>query len=93
LALALGPLNLSLLGLNISLDDCANGPVQVCVSATRGEGILGDLLCGLSNAEVLNLTLADIAQLVRRASALAADGQLSQRDVDQLTALLARLIR
>ena len=93
LELVLGPLDLSLLGLNVSLDNCADGPVQVCVSATRGEGLLGNLLCGLSRADVINLTLADIATLGRRATALAADGELSQRDVGELTALLARLIR
>lgn len=93
LALALGPLDLSLLGLNISLDDCTGGPVQVCVSATRSEGLLGSLLCGLSSADVINLTLADIARLGRRATELLADGVLSQRDAGELTALLARLIR
>ena len=48
LDLALGPVDLSLLGLNVSLDDCEGGPVQVCVSASEGEGLLGDLLCGLT---------------------------------------------
>jgi hypothetical protein len=93
LALALGPLDLSLLGLNVSLDDCAGGPVQVCISATRSEGLLGSLLCGLSNADVINLTLADIGRLGRRAIELLADGTLSRRDEGELTALLGRLIR
>ena len=93
LELVLGPLDLSLLGLNVRLDDCNGGPVQVCVSATSGEGLLGNLLCSLSNADVINLTLADIAQLTRRALALLADGQLSGRDRGELTALLGRLIR
>jgi hypothetical protein len=93
LALALGPLDLSLLGLNVSLDDCADGPVQVCISATQSEGLLGSLLCGLSNADVINLSLADIAQLGRRATQLLADGTLSRRDEGELTALLGRLIR
>ena len=93
LALALGPLNLSLLGLNVSLDDCAGGPVQVCISATRSEGLLGSLLCGLSNADIINLSLADIGRLGRRATELLADGTLSRRDEGELTALLARLIR
>jgi len=55
--------------------------------------LLGNLLCGLSNADVLNLTLADIATVLRRATALLGDGQLSRRDAGELTALLARLIR
>jgi hypothetical protein len=93
LELVLGPLNLSLLGLNVSLDDCNGGPVQVCISASRNEGLLGSLLCGLSRADVINLTLADIATLARRAQALLGDGSLSRRDVAELTALLARLIR
>jgi hypothetical protein len=93
LELVLGPLNLSLLGLNVSLDDCNGGPVQVCISASRGEGLLGNLLCGLSNADVLNLTLADVATLARRAVALLGDGTLSRRDAGELTALLGRLIR
>jgi hypothetical protein len=48
LDLALGPVDLNLLGLGVHLDNCNDGPVQVCVSATEGEGLLGDLLCGLS---------------------------------------------
>jgi len=49
LDLSLGPVDLSLLGLNVSLDNCADGPVQVCVSATAKEGLLGNLLCGLAD--------------------------------------------
>jgi hypothetical protein len=93
LALALGPLDLSLLGLNVSLDDCSGGPVQVCVSATQSEGLLGSLLCGLAGAGPINLTLADIGVLGRRATELLADGTLSRRDEGVLTALLGRLIR
>lgn len=49
LNLALGPVDLNLLGLRVELDDCADGPVTVDVTATPGGGLLGDLLCGLSN--------------------------------------------
>jgi len=93
LELAIGPLDLSLLGLNVSLDDCSNGPVQICVSATRSEGLLGSLLCGLSNSQVLGLDFGDITQLGTRITELLADGSLSARDIGQLTALLGRLIR
>jgi hypothetical protein len=93
LELVLGPVDLSLLGLNVSLDDCDEGPVQVCVSATRTEGLLGSLLCGLSGSQALNLSLADLTTLAGRALELAADGNLSRRDIGQLEALLARLIR
>jgi len=95
LALSLGPVELSLLGLNVSLDDCNGGPVQVCVSATRSEGLLGSLLCSLSGAQGqgINLDLADITQLSTRALSLLADGTLSGRDVGTLTSLFGRLIR
>jgi len=49
LDLSLGPVDLSLLGLNVSLDNCDEGPVQVCVSATASEGLLGNVLCGLAD--------------------------------------------
>lgn len=92
LDLALGPLDLSLLGLNVHLDDCNDGPVQICVSATRSEGILGALLCGLANTQLPALSLADIAILAQRALQLGADGNLSRRDISELVNLLARLI-
>lgn len=85
-------MDLSLLGLNVSLDDCAGGPVQVCVSATRSEGLLGSLLCGLSGAHGINLDFGDITQVGSTATSLLADGTLSARDAGQLTALLGRLI-
>lgn len=53
LDLAVGPVNLSLLGLVVNLDNCDEGPVQVCLSATAGAGLLGDLLCGLSDGGLL----------------------------------------
>src|SRR3954470_24645182 len=53
LPLSVGPLDLTLLGVNVHLDDCNNGPVQVCVSATASEGLLGGLLCGLSDGGLL----------------------------------------
>jgi hypothetical protein len=56
LSLALGPLDLSLLGLNVSLDNCANGPVTVDITATPGGGLLGDLLCSLAENPLNNLT-------------------------------------
>jgi len=68
LHLELGPLNLTLLGLNIVLDDCANGPVTVDITAVRGHGggLLGDLLCNLLGHNLINLgaTLQDILNLI-----------------------------
>jgi hypothetical protein len=61
LNLTLGPVNLNLLGLHVSLDNCSHGPVQVCVSATASEGLLGSVLCSLSHSQ---LSLADLTQLV-----------------------------
>ena len=53
LNLAVGPVDLTLLGLNVLLDDCDGGPVRVCVSATAGQGLLGNLLCGLADGNLL----------------------------------------
>jgi hypothetical protein len=49
LSLEVGPLNLNLLGLEVELDDCNNGPVTVDITAIQGGGLLGDLLCSLSD--------------------------------------------
>ena len=67
LNLALGPLDLNLLGLRVELDDCANGPVTIDVTATPGGGLLGDLLCNLSN--LLNNPVQRLA-ILRRIAAL-----------------------
>jgi hypothetical protein len=48
LDLSLGPIDLTLLGLQVQLDDCDGGPVTLAITATQGGGLLGDLLCGLS---------------------------------------------
>jgi hypothetical protein len=93
LDLVLGPVDLSLLGLNVSLDDCNDGPVEVCISSSRGQGILGDLLCGLTGAQLGHLSLADITRLVDRAVDLLADGSLSRQDIASLRSLLGRLLR
>jgi len=47
LNLSLGPIDLNLLGLQVELDNCANGPVTIDITAVPGEGLLGDLLAGL----------------------------------------------
>jgi len=49
LNLSLGPVDLNLLGLEVVLDDCNDGPVTVDVTAVPGGGLLGDLLCNLDN--------------------------------------------
>lgn len=49
LDLSLGPVELTLLGLEVILDDCNDGPVTVTITAIPGGGLLGDLLCSLTN--------------------------------------------
>jgi hypothetical protein len=50
LHLSVGPLDLNLLGLNVHLDNCSNGPVTVDVIAHSGPGnLLGNLVTGLAN--------------------------------------------
>jgi len=49
LNLAVGPVDLNLLGLNVHLDDCDDGPVTVDITAVPGSGnLLGNLLCGVA---------------------------------------------
>lgn len=50
LSLSLGPVDLNLLGLNVSLDDCNGGPVTVDISAESGPGkLLGNLLTSVTH--------------------------------------------
>ena len=56
LHLELGPVNLTLLGLNVVLDNCANGPVTVDITGVTGQGnLLGNLLCELLGGGGINL--------------------------------------
>lgn len=61
LNLALGPIDLNLLGLEVILDDCEGGPVLVDITARRGQ-LLGNLLCGLLHGGLIDLgaTLGEI---------------------------------
>jgi hypothetical protein len=66
LHLELGPLDLTLLGLNVHLDNCHNGPVTVDITAVTGQGnLLGNLLCGLLGHNGLNLG-ATLQQLIQQ---------------------------
>jgi hypothetical protein len=91
LDLALGPVDLTLLGLNVSLDDCEGGPVQVCVSASRGQGILGDLLSGLAGRPNINFDLEDISRIAGVALDAFDDGDIAGRERGQLNSLINRL--
>jgi len=66
LDLCLGPIKLNLLGLRVVVDNCNNGPIEVCVSATPtnplGGGLLGDILCALTGTGPL--TLQEIATII-----------------------------
>jgi hypothetical protein len=66
LHLSLGPLDLNLLGLEVELDNCANGPVTVDVTANPAGGLLGSLLCALANLLSGGGTLSAIDQLLGR---------------------------
>jgi len=68
LNLSLGPVDLDvpLLGVDVSLDNCANppGPVTVDVTADPNGGLLGNLLCGL--ADGIDLRRLNLGGLVNR---------------------------
>jgi hypothetical protein len=71
LHLVLGPVNLNLLGLKVTLGGGlqANQPIVLDITAQRGGGLLGDLLCGLTDS--LGGQLGQIgSQLQQLASAL-----------------------
>ena len=96
LDLAVGPIDLNLLGLMVSLDDCTGGPVQVCVSASQGQGLLGDLLVGLLGGGLLDgINLGLIEDLLD--AILGGLGGTTALDapvkaVDQLVAEVGRLL-
>jgi len=74
LNLSLGPVNLNLLGLNVALDNCANGPVTVDVTADPNGGLLGGLLCGLAdglNGNIINRLVGRLDRIIDRLGALA----------------------
>jgi len=49
LNLSLGPVNLNLLGLGVSLDNCANGPITVSITGSDAPGnLLGNLVCDIA---------------------------------------------
>jgi hypothetical protein len=60
LHLELGPVHLDLLGLVVNLDDCEGGPVVLNIDAVAGEGILGDLLCGIAGLLDQGIDLGEI---------------------------------
>jgi len=97
LNLTLGPVNLAVLGLHVDLDNCDDGPVQVCLSATASEGLLGGLLCGLTgnggllgNLGILDQLLDTLQNALGGANLTAKQAtQLVNRLSDQLVGRLA----
>jgi hypothetical protein len=78
LNLALGPIDLAvpLLGVNVHLDDCNDGPVTIDVTADPEGGLLGSLLCGLAGGIDVgdidtDAVVAQIDQLIDSLGALA----------------------
>jgi hypothetical protein len=50
LDLSMGPVELTLLGLNVHLDNCDNGPITLTITAQSGPGnLLGNLICDLAH--------------------------------------------
>jgi hypothetical protein len=84
LDLALGPINLNLLGLEVNLDDCDNGPVLVCVSATASEGLLGGLLCGLTGNGGILGNLGVLEQLLDTINDALGGATLTAKQTTQL---------
>ena len=81
LNLAVGPVDLNLLGLQVELDNCADGPVTVAISAQPGAGnLLGNLIGGLANLLNNNATPGAVRGQINRIAA----------DVRQLVAAAAR---
>jgi hypothetical protein len=73
LNLSLGPVDLNLLGLDVHLDNCANGPVTVSVTATPGAGnLLGNLVSNLAHLLDNGSPLAAITSRIDKIS-----GQIS----------------
>jgi hypothetical protein len=60
LHLSLGPITLNILGLEVDLDNCNDGPVTVDINGQTG-ALVGDLLCSLDS---LNLNLDQITNLL-----------------------------
>jgi hypothetical protein len=66
LHLSLGPVNLNLLGLMVTLDNCANGPVTVDITAQPGPGnLLGNLISDLAHLLDNNAGLGPLDRLLR----------------------------
>jgi hypothetical protein len=67
LHLSLGPVDLNLLGLDVHLDDCNNGPVTVDIIAHSGPGnLLGNLIGGVAHILDSNGSTGGLSPLLNR---------------------------
>ncbi len=72
LHLSLGPVDLNLLGLQVHLDNCNNGPVTVDISAQSGPGnLLGNLLSRVSH--LLDVSHASVTALTNKLDTIAGE--------------------
>ena len=71
LHLVLGPVNLNLLGLRVTLGGGAqaNQPIVLDITAQQGGGLLGDLLCGVTNLLNQNGLLSQLTGNLQQLSA------------------------
>ncbi len=89
LNLALGPVNLDVLGLVVNLDDCNGGPVIVDITATD-EGLVGPLLCDLGGGLLdPNAILGDLLGGLTTDELAALNGALTEVLNEVLDELLA----
>jgi len=94
LHLVLGPVDLDvpLLGVSVNLDNCAGGPVEVCLSANEGEGLLGSLLCGIVHDGLLDdLNFGQLNKLVGQVERIL-DGGLSAKDLLKLEKTVSQIL-
>jgi len=90
LNLSLGPVDLNLLGLNVAVDNCANGPVTVDVTADPNGGLVGGLLCGLADGNLAGLPINRVINRLDRL--IDSVGNLADR-LDEIAGLPDRFER
>lgn len=96
LHLVLGPIDLDvpLLGVSVNLDNCEGGPVEVCLSANEGEGLLGSLLCNIVDGGLLDdLNFGQLNRLVGEVERFLDDGVLDARELLKLAKTRDQILR
>jgi hypothetical protein len=96
LHLVLGPIDLDvpLLGVSVNLDNCEGGPVEVCLSANEGEGLLGSLLCNIVDGGLLDdLNFGQLNRLVGEVENFLDDGVLDASELLKLAKTRDQILR